>query len=200
MKREITRDDIIDMESYGATRRERRRAILGEKKDRRVPVGPVVNFHFETYDTMWLQVHEMLYIEQGGEEQIPGELEAYNPLIPKGDELVATVLFEIEDPEERRKFMARMGGVEDCMFMEVNGERIRGREEGDVERSTADGQASTVHFVHFHFTPGQIRAFQQPGTRVLLGIEHPNYSHMAVLPEATRASLAGDFASEAAAA
>ena len=105
-RREVTRDDILPMEVYEAERRDWRRKLAEVKRDRRVEVGPVATFYFETYLTMWYQIQEMLFIEKGGEAQIPDELAAYNPLVPKGDELVATVMFEIDDPERRQRFLA----------------------------------------------------------------------------------------------
>ena len=190
----INRADVMPMAEFGRLRAERRRALLPRKKLRRVEVGPVACFYFENYDTMWLQVHEMLFIEKGGEAQIAGELEAYNALIPQGQELVATMMFEIDNETERRNFLARVGGVEETMFLSFAGETVMATPERDQERTREDGKASSVHFVHFPFTPAQIAKFKAPGTQVVLGFKHPNYGHMAVLSEATRAELAGDFA------
>ncbi len=95
-------------------------------------VGPVCSFYFENYETMWHQIHEMLFIEKGGEAQIPDQLEAYNPLIPKGRERVATVMFEIDDPVRRRSLLARLGGVEETAFIKFGGHRIAGLAEEDV--------------------------------------------------------------------
>ncbi|RMD60496.1 MAG: DUF3501 family protein [Alphaproteobacteria bacterium] len=192
-RREITRDDIMPMNRYADARKELRQRLLEVKKNRRLAVGPVCTFYFENYDTMWHQIHEMLYIERGGEAQIPDELAAYNPLVPKGRELVATVMFEIDDPERRREFLSRLGGVEETMFIEVDGETIAGEAERDVDRSTAEGKASSVHFVHFPFTDEQVAAFRRPGAEVRVGIRHPHYGHIAVMPEAVRAALAEDF-------
>lgn len=193
-KTEIGREDVLPMAEYLKIRRQKRRELAAVKKDRRVQVGPYATFYFESYDTMWLQVHEMLAIERGGEEQIPDELEAYNPLIPKGRELVATVMFEIDDPVRRKAVLERLGGVEETMTITVDGEKIRSRPEEDLDRTTAAGKASSVQFVHFDFTPEQIAKFRQPGAQVLVGIEHPNYGHLAVMPEHVRATLAEDFA------
>ena len=194
MKRQITREDILPMAAYAAERRELRRDLVAKKKFRRQDVGPVCTFYFENYDTMWAQIHEMLYIEKGGEEQIEDELRAYNPLIPQGRELVATVMFEIDDPQRRKTFLSKLGGVEETAFFEVDGERIVGRPEADVDRTTADGKASSVQFIHFPFTDAQVAKFKQPGTRVVLGFSHREYGHMTILPEDVRAALAQDFA------
>lgn len=193
-KTEITRADIIPLAQYGQERAARRKALVEVKKNRRVPVGPFATFYFENYDTMWQQIHEMLYIEKGGEEQIADELRAYNPLIPKGAELVATVMFEIDDPLRRATLLGRLGGVEETMTIQFAGHTVTGRPEGDIERTNEEGKTSSVHFMHFDFTPEQVAAFRTPGTQVIVGIAHENYGHMAVMPEATRAALAGDFA------
>jgi hypothetical protein len=189
-KREVTRADILPMEVYTAERRDWRAKLAEVKRDE---VGPVATFYFETYLTMWYQIHEMLFIEKGGEDQIPDELAAYNPLVPKGDELVATVMFEIDDPERRERFLAGLGGVEETAFLKVGGETVAGVPEADVDRTSAAGKASSVQFVHFPFTPEQAAAFKDAGTEVVLGFSHPAYAHMTVLTEPTRAALAGDL-------
>ncbi len=192
-KREVTRDDILPIEAYGAERKEWRRKIAAVKRDRRVEVGPVATFYFETYLTMWYQIHEMLFIEKGGEAQIADELAAYNPLVPKGSELVATVMFEIDEPQRRERFLAGLGGVEETAFLKFAGETITGVPEADVDRTSAAGKASSVQFIHFPFTPGQAAAFKAGGTEVVLGFSHPAYAHMTVLPEPVRAALAADL-------
>lgn len=194
VKTEITRADILPWAQYAKERSEHRKRITAIKRNRRVEVGPFVTFYFESFDTMWLQVQEMLHIERGGDAQAPEELAAYNPLIPKGSELVATFMIEIDDPLRRARVLASLGGVEETAFIEVGGERIAGNAETDQDRTTADGKASAVQFVHFLFTKAQIAAFSQPNARVILGFSHPKYSHMAVMAEATRAALAADFA------
>ncbi len=193
-KTEITRDDIMDMAEYGAIRKERRRTVIEKKKLRRIAIGPDATAHFEDYDSMWLQVHEMLYIEKGGDEQLAEELAAYNPLIPKGRELVCTVLFEVDDPERRARFLAKLGGIEETMFIRVDGEEVMGRAEEDIDRTSASGKASAVQFVHFHFTDAQVEAFRRPGAEIVVGFKHPGYGHMVKLPEETRQALVADFA------
>lgn len=194
LKTELTRADVLPWADYARDRAEHRKRITALKRHRRVEVGPSVTFYFESFDTMWLQVQEMLHIERGGEAQIPEELAAYNPLVPKGAELVATFMIEIDDPLRRARVLANLGGVEETAFFEVDGQRIAGKAEADQDRTTAEGKASSVQFVHFPFAQAQIDAFRQPNARVILGLSHPNYNHMAVLPEATRAALATDFA------
>src|SRR5580704_16274675 len=192
-KRALTRDDVLPMAEYSKLRRDRRQAVSELKKRRRVEVGPFATFYFENYDTMWQQVHEMLHVEKGGEEQIAEELAAYNPLIPQGHELVATVMLEIDDPARRANALARLGGIEDHMFLDIDGERISGAADPTRENTSPDGKASSVQFVWFRFTPEQIRRFKTPGARVIAGFDHPNYAHMAVMPEPVRAALAEDF-------
>jgi Protein of unknown function (DUF3501) len=192
-RHEITSADLLPVEEFARVRSERRRAIGARKRLRRVAVGPHVTFYFECLDTMWLQIQEMLHIERGGAAQIPDELAAYNPLIPNGTELVATFMIEIDDPVRRAAVLGRLGGIEATAFLRLAGETIRARAEADQDRSTADGKASSVQFVHFPFTQAQIAAFGVPHAEVVLGLDHPNYGHMAMLPEATRAELAGDF-------
>ncbi len=192
-KREITAADIMSMEDYAEVRRDRRRAVMEIKKLRRVAVGPDATFYFENYATMWHQVHEMLFIEKGGEAQLAGELAAYNPLIPKGGELVATLMFEIDDADARARFLAGLGGVEKTVTLSVADRVIQALAEDDVERTTAGGKASSIHFLRFPFSPAQVAAFRQVGTRAVLAIGHKAYGHMAVIPDQVREALAGDF-------
>ena len=192
-RRALTRQDIMPLVEYGKVRRERRHAISELKKRRRVEVGPFATFYFENYETMWQQVHEMLYVEKGGEDQIADELAAYNPMIPQGSELIATIMLEIDDPVRRASVLARLGGIEDHVFLELDGARIAGEPDPSRENTSPDGKASSVQFVWFAFTAAQIASFKTPGTRVVAGFDHPNYAHMAVIPEAVRATLAEDF-------
>jgi hypothetical protein len=192
-KRALTRADILPAAEYAATRRERRQAITELKKRRRLEVGPFATFFFENYATMWQQIHEMLHVEKGGETQIADELEAYNPMIPQGSELIATIMLEIDDPARRANALARLGGIEDHVFLEVAGERIAGEPDLSRENTSPDGKASSVQFVWFRFTPAQVAHFKAPSGRVIVGYDHPNYAHMAVMPEAVRAALSEDF-------
>ena len=192
--RQITPADLIPDAAYAKERRERRAALLPVKRLRRVPLGPVCTFIFENYDTMLFQVQEMLLTEKGGAEQVPDELAAYNPLIPQGSELVATVMFEIDDEVRREATLARLGGVEDRFFIQVGETRAPGEPEGDVERTREDGKTSSVHFLRFVLTPDQIARFRDPATQILVGCDHEQYSHPAGLTPASRAELAKDFA------
>ncbi|HEY7991147.1 MAG TPA: DUF3501 family protein [Stellaceae bacterium] len=194
MKRAITRADIIDIAGYGKNRREHKKRIAEVKRNRRVEVGPFATFYFENYDTMWHQIHEMLHIERGGEAQIADELAAYNPLIPQGDELIATVMFEIDDPKRRDTVLATLGGIEHKTYLSVAGERVWGAPDPTRENTSSEGKASAVQFVRFKFNAAQIAKFRDPATQVLVGIDHPRYGHIAVMQDAVRAALAEDFA------
>jgi len=185
---------ILPLTEYVKVRAERRRQITEIKKNRRLEVGPFATFYFESYETMLHQVHEMLFIEKGGPAQIPDELSAYNPLIPQGSELVATVMFEIDDPLRRARVLGSLGGVEDRAFIRVGNDKIPGAPEGDQERSREDGKASSVQFLRFPFTAAEIAAFKSGEGDVVVGFDHPNYGHMAVMPSAVRQALAADFA------
>ena len=193
-KRAITRADIIDPAVYARDRRDYKKRVTELKRDRRIEVGPFITFYFENYDTMWHQIHEMLYIEKGGEQQISDELEAYNPLIPQGEELSATVMIEIEDAMRRARVLATLGGIEEKMFIQVGGERVAGVPDPTRENTSPEGKASSVQFLRFPFTAAQVKAFKAPGVQVLVGIDHENYGHIAVMPERVRAALEKDFA------
>lgn len=191
--RKITEADILPLDAYVKERAQRRTAMSALKKNRRLEVGPFATFYFESFDTMLQQVQEMLYIEKGGAEQVPDELAAYNPLIPNGRELTATVMIEIDDPLRRARVLASLGGIEHAMFIRFAGETVKGLAEDDQERTRADGKASSVQFVHFPFTAEQIVKFRTPGAEVVVGFSHDNYGHMAVMPDTVRATLAQDF-------
>jgi hypothetical protein len=193
MKHALTSADILPMEEYARIRDQKRREVIDLKKNRRLAVGPHAMFYFENYDTMWLQVHEMLRIEKGGTAQIEDELHAYNPLIPQGHELVATVMFEIEDAVRRAAELATLGGVENNMELRIGGEVIKGQAERDLDYTSAEGKASSLQFVHFLFTSAQITKFRAPESEVILAITHPNYGHMAIMPQAVKQALSADF-------
>lgn len=193
-RREITRADLMPMADYAKIRREHRRNLVQLKRKRRLHIGPHVSLYFENYDTMWAQVQEMLFIERGGEDQVAGELAAYNPLIPQGGELVATMMIEIEDEGVRRRTLASLGHIEEAISLNFAGHKITAVPEADLDRTTEEGKTSSVHFLHFAFTPAQIIAFRTPQAQIVAAITHPHYGHMAILPEDSRAALAQDFA------
>jgi hypothetical protein len=192
--RQVTPDDLMPDAEFAKVRRERRAELLPIKRLRRVPLGPVCTVYFECYETMLFQIQEMLLTEKGGAEQVPDELAAYNPLIPQGSELVATIMFEMDDPVRREATLARLGGVEDAFFLQIGAEKVAGVPEGDVERTREDGKASSVHFVRFPLEPEHVAVFRDPGVSIMVGCRHEEYSHIAGLSPATRAELARDFA------
>ena len=192
-KREIQKEDIMPLDVYTEKRRELRKSIVDYKKNRRVALGPYATFYFESYETMLAQVQEMLYIEKGGDEQLNDELSAYNPLIPNGKELTATLMFEIDNPISRAAFLGKVGGIEETVFMKINGEKIKAVPEEDVDRTSVEGKASSVQFIHFNFTDDQIEKFQSNSSEIELGIDHKEYSHSTKLSKENIASLSTDF-------
>ena len=192
-KREILKEDIMPLNVYTKNRKELRKNIVDFKKNRRVALGPYATFYFESYETMLAQVQEMLYIEKGGDEQLQDELSAYNPLIPNGKELTATLMFEIDNPILRATFLGKVGGIEETVFMKINGEKIKAVAEEDVDRTSEEGKASSVQFIHFNFNDEQIKKFQSKGSDVELGIDHKEYSHSTKLSEENISSLSADF-------
>jgi hypothetical protein len=193
-QRKIIPADLLPISEYDSRRGALKANLIPVKKQRRIEVGPFATFYFENYATMWLQVQEMLRIEKGGEEQIAGELDAYNPLIPQGDELIATLMLEIEDADRRNAVLLTLGGIEESVFLEVGGDCVRATPTEYDDRTTADGKTSSVHWLRFKLTPDQIAYFRNGSERVVLGLSHPHYGHMAVLTAETRAALAKDFA------
>ena len=192
-KREIQQDDIMPLDIYIKQRKELRKKIVEFKKDRRILVGPYATFYFESYETMLAQVQEMLYIEKGGDEQLKDELTAYNPLIPDGKELVATLMFEIDNPISRAAFLGKVGGIEENVFMKIDGKVVKAIPEKDVDRTSSEGKASSVQFVHFKFNDLQIEKFKSLSSKIEVGIDHMEYSHSTTLNEISVKSLSEDF-------
>ena len=191
--RRITPADILPPGEYDQQRKSLKANLIPMKKLRRIEVEPFATFYFENYATMWLQVQEMLRIVKGGEEQVPGELAAYNPLIPQGDELIATMMLEIQDEKRRNAVLLTLGGIEETVFLEIGGDVIRATPTEYDDRTTADGKTSSVHWLRFKLTADQIAHFRNGTERVVLGVSHPHYGHMAVLSTEARTALAKDF-------
>ncbi len=189
----IEKKDIISNKIYAQNRKQFRKKIVEFKKNRRVPLGPYATFYFENFDTMLAQIQEMLHIEKGGDEQLKDELNAYNPLVPKGKELVTTLMFEIDDPKIRAEFLGKVGGIEEKVYIQVADERISGRPEKDVDRTSAEGKASSVQFLHFVFTRDQIEKFKDNKNLLIIGIEHTLYNHTVKISDETRSALSKDF-------
>ena len=191
--REVTKEDLIPAEEYSKNRKAYRKEIVAYKKDRRVSLGPYANFYFESYETMKAQIQEMLHIEKGGDDQLKDELAAYNPLIPKGNELVATLMFEIDNPLSRAEFLNKVGGIENKVFLKIGDEKIKSIPEQDVDRTSAEGKASSVQFIHFKFTDEQVKKFKDKSNEIIIGVEHEMYAHTVKLTENNKKALALDF-------
>ena len=192
-KKEIQKNDIMPLDIYIKQRRELRKDILEFKKYRRVSLGPYATFYFESYETMLAQVQEMLYIEKGGDEQLKDELTAYNHLIPSGKELIATLMFEIDNPVSRATFLGKVGGIEEKVFMKVDEEILKAIPETDVDRTSSKGKASSVQFIHFKLNDDQISKFKSGSLIIELGIDHKEYAHTTKLTEENVKSLSADF-------
>ena len=191
--REVTKADLIPADEYAKNRKAYRKEIVNYKKDRRVALGPYANFYFESYETMKAQIQEMLHIEKGGEEQLKDELAAYNPLIPKGKELVATLMFEIDNPLSRAEFLNNVGGIEEKVFLKIGNEIIKSIPEQDVDRTSTEGKASSVQFIHFEFSDEQVKKFKDMSTEVIIGVEHEMYAHTVKLTKNNKQALSLDF-------
>ena len=191
--RNIGKKDLIAPNQYSKNRRRLRRELLEFKKNRRLSIGPYATFYFESFETMLGQIQEMLYIEKGGEQQLKDELNAYNPLVPKGKELVATLMFEIDDPILRADFLGKVGGIEEKVFIEIEQEKIRAIPEKDLDRTSTEGKASSVQYIHFHFSSEQIKKFKNLNNKVELSINHSLYCHSAGIPENIKNALIEDF-------
>ncbi len=192
-RKSISPSDILDLQTYEGERNERRARLREIKRDRRVEIGPCATFYFENYDTMLHQIHEMLRIERGGDEQMKDELDAYNPLIPQGRDLVATLMFEIDDEVRRDRMLRQLSHVEETCYLQVGDEKIKARAEDDVERTKDDGKTSSIHFLHFDLTDAQASAFKQGDVDVSVGIGHENYAHAAGLTKPVRVALTNDL-------
>ena len=192
-KRIIEKKDLVSLEEYTKNRKQFRKELVELKKDRRISLGPHSTFYFESFETMLGQIQEMLYIEKGGEEQLKDELNAYNPLIPKGTELVATLMFEIDNPILRADFLGKVGGIEKKVYIQIEKEKIIAIPEKDLDRTSAEGKASSVQFIHFNFSQDQIKKFKDLNNLVTIGIDHHLYNHMTKISENSRSALIKDF-------
>ena len=191
--RQIEKKDLIPLDIYTKNRKQIRKDIVEFKKDRRIALGPYATFYFESFETMLAQVQEMLYIEKGGDEQLKDELIAYNPLVPNGKELTATLMFEIDNPISRASFLGKVGGIEEKVFMKIDDAVIKAVPEEDVDRTSAEGKASSVQFIHFKFSDDQITKMKSGKADVQLGIEHKEYAHTTKLTDVNIKSLSADF-------
>ena len=192
-KKQIEKEDLLPSDVYAKSRKKIRKDLVEFKKDRRIALGPYATFYFESFETMVAQVQEMLHIEKGGDEQLKDELIAYNPLVPNGKELTATLMFEIDNPISRAAFLGKVGGIEEKIFMKINDEIVKAVPEEDVDRTSAEGKASSVQFVHFKLNEDQISKFKSDSATIELGIDHKEYTHTTKLAENSVKSLCADF-------
>jgi hypothetical protein len=192
-KRQIEKEDLLPSDVYTKSRKQIRKDLVEFKKDRRIALGSYATFYFESFETMVAQVQEMLHIEKGGDEQLKDELIAYNPLVPNGKELTATLMFEIDNPITRAAFLGKVGGIEEKIFMKINDEIVKAVPEEDVDRTSAEGKASSVQFIHFKLNDDQISKFKSDAATIELGINHKEYTHTTRLAENSVKSLCADF-------
>jgi hypothetical protein len=192
-KRKIEKTDLLPSDAYASDRKQIRKELVEFKKKRRIALGPYATFYFESFETMLAQVQEMLYIEKGGDEQLKDELTAYNPLVPNGKELTATLMFEIDNPVSRAAFLGRIGGIEENIYMKIDNENIKAIPEQDVDRTSTEGKASSVQFIHFKFNENQIAKFKLGNVNIEIGINHKEYSHSTILTDENIKSLLADF-------
>ena len=192
-KRQIEKQDLLPSDVYAKSRKQIRKDLVEFKKDRRIALGPYATFYFESFETMVAQIQEMLHIEKGGDEQLKDELTAYNPLVPNGKELTATLMFEIDNPLSRGAFLGKVGGIEEKIFMKIDNEVVKAVPEDDVDRTSAKGKASSVQFIHFKFNDEQIHKIKSGNTSIELGIDHKEYTHTTKLTEDNLKSLSADF-------
>jgi Protein of unknown function (DUF3501) len=191
--RTITSADILPLDQYELIRADKKAEALARKRYTRLAVGPNATVLFENWDSMWLQIQEMLRIEKGGAEQLVDELAAYDPMVPKGSELTCTLLFEVADEARRDAFLRTIGGIEQHIAIRLNDHTIPARPEGDIERTRAsDNKASAVHFLHFDFPAAAIADWKSGAGTAMLVIDHPNYGHAALIGPDARAFLAAE--------
>ena len=192
-EKKIEKQDLMSAEVYAESRKKIRKELVEFKKNRRVALGPYATFYFESFETMVAQIQEMLHIEKGGDEQLKDELTAYNPLVPNGKELTATLMFEIDNPISRSTFLGKVGGIEEKIFIKIDNEIVKAVPEDDVDRTSAEGKASSVQFIHFRFNDDQINKIKSSNISVELGIDHKEYAHTTKLTEDNLKSLSKDF-------
>ena len=192
-KKMIEKQDLMPADVYAKNRKQIRKELVEFKKNRRIALGPYATFYFESFETMLAQVQEMLYIEKGGDEQLKDELIAYNPLVPGGKELTATLMFEIDNPFSRAAFLGKVGGIEEKIFLKIDDEVVKAIPEEDVDRTSAEGKASSVQFIHFKFNEDQIAKFKLGSASIELGIDHKEYAHTTKMTKNNVKSLSADF-------
>ena len=190
----IIPSDIPERNNYIKVRKDLRKKMVLRKKNRRLNIGPYITVYFENKDTLIHQIREMVFIENGGHEQVLEEIRAYESLVPNGKELVLTLMVEIDNQKKRSEFLSSLGGIECSLILKINGTSlIKGQAEKDVDRTNADGKASSVQFIHFSFNKDEIFLFQSNNSKIELEIDHPSYKHIAVMNTDVKNELSKDF-------
>jgi hypothetical protein len=191
----LTQDDLMTLEDYSKVRDDFRRSAIDHRRLRQVSIGPNCTLAFEDRDTVKYQVQEMLFIERTFTTNgIKDELDAYNPLIPNGMNLIATMTLEYGDPDLRKVKLEQLKNIEDTVFLRIQGhQRIYAIADEDLERST-DSKTSAVHFLRFELKPGEIIDFKDSANKVYLGIGHDLYPYEIQLKDEVRNELVKDFA------
>jgi len=191
----ISRDSLLSLEAYAKNRKDFRTRVIAHKKNRTLALGGHVTLIFEDELTVRYQIQEMLRIEKTFEEEgIQDELDAYNPLVPDGTNLKATMMIEYDDPAVRKRELARLIGIEDTTYVQVDGyDKVHAIADEDLERDNEE-KTSSVHFLRFEFTPAMIDGLKK-GAALAVGIDHPNYPVRVdeVAPN-VQAALVRDFA------
>jgi hypothetical protein len=191
---QLSHEDLYSLEEYARIRQEFRAKVMDHKKSRRLPIGPNAALYFEDELTMQYQIQEMLRIERIFEpDGIQDELDVYNPLIPDGSNWKATFMMEYHDAEERREALGKLIGIEDAIWLQVEGcEKVRPIANEDLERSTED-KTSAVHFIRFELTREMVESLKN-GASLSAGIDHPNYNYTVEnLDSPVKSSLISDL-------
>jgi len=200
MKKQLTKDVFLSPEDFAKIRAQKRQEIIDIKKNRRLPLGAEATLFFENFETLWWQIQEMLYIEKGGDAQVEDELLAYGPLLPQGEELVATLMIEIDDPLRRAEVLGMLGGIERHLHLRFAGHTLIATPEDDTGRTTESGKTSAIHFVHsaihfvhWSFTKEQIADFSKPHQDIIVEITHPRFAVKTLMAESVQKALQEDF-------
>ena len=189
----IRSEDIINRDNYSKNRKVLRTNMVATKKNRRLDIGPNITIYFENKKTIMHQINEMVFIENGGDTQIKEEIEAYKSLVPSGNDLVATLMVEVDNPIKRAELLGELGGFEEKLYLKIGDITIKGEAELDGDRTTADGKASSVQFVHFNFTEEEKKIFKIDNSKIEIGISHEYYQHSTVMNNLTIRELREDL-------
>jgi hypothetical protein len=189
----IQAKDIINRDIYLKNRKELRQNMVDTKKNRRLDIGPNVTIYFENKKTIMHQINEMVFIENGGDAQIKEEIEAYKSLVPTGNDLISTLMVEIDNPIKRAEILSKLGGFEEKLYLKIGDTIIKGEAELDGDRTTADGKASSVQFVHFNFNETEKKIFKTDNSKIEIGISHEYYQHSTVMNNLTIRELREDL-------